>query len=85
MCWKTSYENTCLMATPLEYDLGRADRLWVAIQHLKQDLALKQTKTADGIVRAHALIDRYEEELFGILAKHDLDPRDYGYHGKAVD
>ena len=29
--------------------------------------------------RAHALIDRYEQELFAILAKHDLNPRDYGY------
>lgn len=80
MCWKTSYEITCLMATPRDYDLGRADRLWVAINLLKQDLALKQTKTEAGIERAHALIDRYEEELFGILAKHDLNPRDYGYH-----
>lgn len=68
------------MATPRDYDLGRADRLWVAINLLKQDLALKQTKTEAGIERAHALIDRYEEELFGILAKHDLNPRDYGYH-----
>lgn len=46
---------------------------------------MKQTKTEAGIERAHYLLDRYEEELFGILAKHDLDPRDYGYHGKAVD
>ncbi len=71
------------MATPRDYDLGRADRLWVAIQHLKQDLALKQTKTEAGIERAHWLLDQYEQELFAILAKYDLDPRDYGY--KAVD
>jgi hypothetical protein len=67
------------------YELGRADRLWQAIEMLKQDLRLKQTKSEAGIERAHWLLDRYEEELFGILAKHDLDPRDYGYHGKAVD
>jgi len=83
VCWKTSYENTCLMATPRDYDLGRADRLWVAIGLLKQDLRLKQTATQDGRDRAHDLLDRYEQELFAILAKHDLNPRDYGY--KAVD
>jgi len=71
------------MATPRDPDLGRADRLWVAINLLKEDLRLHQTKTADGRDRAHALLDRYEQELFGILAKHDLNPRDYGY--KAVD
>lgn len=62
-----------------DYDLGRADRLWVAIQSLRQDLALKQTKTADGIERAHDLVDRYEQELFAILARYDLNPKDYGY------
>ena len=61
------------------YELGRADRLWQAIGLLKQDLAHKQTKSEAGIERAHWLIDRYEEELFGILAKHNLDPRNYGY------
>jgi hypothetical protein len=66
-----------------DYDLGRADRLWVAIRALRQDLDLKQTKTPDGIDRAHAMIDRYEAELFLICAKHDLNPTDYGY--KAVD
>ena len=79
MCWKTSYENTCLMATLRNYELGRADRLWQAINLLKQDLSLKQTKDEAGIERAHWLLDRYEEELFGILAKHNLDPREYGY------
>ena len=71
------------MSQERSYDLGRADRLWAAIQHLRQDLALKQTKTPDGIDRAHAMIDRYEAELFLICAKHDLNPTDYGY--KAVD
>lgn len=67
------------MATPREYDLGRANRLWVAINLLKEDLRLGQTKTEDGIARAHSLLDGYEQELFSILAKHDLDPREYGY------
>jgi hypothetical protein len=62
-----------------DYDLGRADRLWVAIQSLRQDLALKQTKTEAGIERAHQLVDRYEQELFAILARYDLNPKDYGY------
>lgn len=62
-----------------ENDLGRANRLWVAIGHLRQDLALNQTKTEAGIERAHWLIDQYESELFEILARYDLDPKDYGY------
>jgi hypothetical protein len=66
-----------------DYDLGRADRLWVAIRALRQDLDLKQTKTDAGRERAHWLIDNYESELFEILARYDLNPIDYGY--KAVD
>lgn len=66
-----------------DYDLGRADRLWAAIRALRQDLALNQTKTLDGRERANWLIDNYESELFEILARYDLDPKDYGY--KAVD
>jgi hypothetical protein len=62
-----------------DYDLGRADRLWVAIGHLRQDLALNQTKTPAGRERAHWLIDQYESELFTILARYDLNPKDYGY------
>jgi hypothetical protein len=62
-----------------DYDLGRANRLWVAINLLKEDLRLKQTKTAAGQERAHWLIDRYESELFEILARYDLNPKDYGY------
>ena len=62
-----------------DYDLGRADRLWVAIRSLRQDLELNQTKTEDGRQRAHWLIDNYESELFCILARYDLNPKDYGY------
>ncbi len=65
--------------TDREADMGRADRLWLAIQHLKQELRLNQSPNAEARDRAHDLIDRYEEELFLILAKHDLRPRDYGY------
>ena len=61
------------------YDLGRADRLWVAVNALKQDLRTGQTKTEAGLERAHWLIDQYESELFEILARHDLNPKDYGY------
>ena len=60
-------------------DLRRADRLWVAIQSLKQELRLGMSPNGEAEARAHALIDRYEQELFAILAKHDLNPRDYGY------
>jgi hypothetical protein len=66
------------------YELGRADRLWKAISLLKQDLRLKQTKSEAGIERAHWLLDRYEGELFGILAKHNLDPRNYGYENNRL-
>jgi hypothetical protein len=62
-----------------EADLGRADRLWAAIQHLKQELRLNQSPNAEAKGRAHDLLDRYEGELFLILAKHDLRPQDYGY------
>ncbi len=65
--------------TDREADMGRAERLWLAIQHLKQELRLNQSPNAEARDRAHDLIDRYEEELFLILAKHDLRPRDYGY------
>jgi hypothetical protein len=62
-----------------ENDLGRADRLWRAINLLKEDLRLNQTKTEAGKERAHWLIDQYESELFEILARYDLNPKDYGY------
>lgn len=55
-------------------DLGRADRLWLAIQHLKQELTLNQSPNEDARQRAHDLLDRYEGELFSILAKHDVHP-----------
>ena len=62
-----------------DYDLGRANRLWVAVNALKEDLRLNQTKSEAGKERAHWLIDQYESELFEILARHDLNPKDYGY------
>lgn len=60
-------------------DLYRADCLWRAVWLLKQDLALGHTKHEAGLERAHWLLDKYETELFAILAKHELNPRDYGY------
>jgi hypothetical protein len=60
-------------------DLRRADRLWLAIQHLKQELRLNQSPNEEARQRAHDLVDKYEAELFLILAKHDLNPKDYGY------
>ena len=60
-------------------DLRRADRLWLAIQHLKQELRLGLSPNEEARKRAHDLVDKYEGELFSILAKHDLNPRDYGY------
>ena len=65
-------------------DLRRADRLWVAIHSLKQELNLKMSPNEDARQRAHDLLDRYEQELFGILAKHNLNPRDYGYPSPMV-
>lgn len=65
-------------------DLRRADRLWLAIQSLKQELRLKMSPNAEAKQRAHDLLDRYEQELFGILAKHDLNPRDYGYPSPVI-
>ena len=62
-----------------EYELGRADRLWVAVQNLRQELRLKLSPNEAAVTRAHEMIDRYEGELFYILAKHDLNPLDYGY------
>jgi len=62
-----------------EYELGRADRLWVAVQHLRQELRLKLSPNEAAVNRAHEMVDRYEGELFHILAKHDLNPLDYGY------
>lgn len=61
------------------YDLGRADRLWQAIMLLRQELAIGHAKTEAVIERANWLIDGYEAELFSIIAKYDLNPRDYGY------